>query len=512
MPLNTRATSNKRNRREVQLAGSSHADCFDDGSSPAGATDDGSNVSNTSYGLQPLQPSPVRAPNGRTRSSGSSKSAKHFNGQQENYDPQLAQLWGKPARAEGLIRDTVRRAAPTTDAPDFHVQLAPGLVPGKTSKHALHLKHLPQLVLEAGCAMHAALQQGESNVLLVPVDHALASTAIGEYALLSGGRRAHSSRAGVIAVRNRSWRAWSRRGSWAVSCLSVWVGRRRRGAIRCLSESFVYWALWASILIFHINVCYAIRAKFLWRTSRVLDPPPWSRGSRGWTRGPGGVRRGFRGVQAWTPRFTRYGPARLESEETVVAPKLEYDPTWPKFETVPDKTWVSGANSGMAIDPTNDNVFILSRSREPETLIHPGGPGDKGSVLTLPVLLGLIFVVLPFVCCSCCCTCCSCSKRCAGVTFKAASAALFLLIAIAMVFGIAVFGRVPMKGGEIGTVTCSVDCAGPPWTPAPFVMVYDKAGNYVDSWGGPGDGYDWPCSSMLKVPSLQFAGKGVIFW
>ena len=105
---------------------------------------------------------------------------------------------------------------------------------------------------------------------------------------------------------------------------------------------------------------------------------------------------------------------------------------------------------------------------------------------------------------SCCCSRCACSKTCAGVTFKSAAAILVVLIAIAMVFGIAVFGRMPMKGGEIGAVTCSVDCAGPPWTAAPYVMVFDKEGNYVDSWGGPGDGYDWPCNIRLRGPSLRW--------
>ncbi|CAN5802972.1 hypothetical protein BH23GEM9_BH23GEM9_16780 [soil metagenome] len=31
--------------------------------------------------------------------------------------------------------------------------------------------------------------------------------------------------------------------------------------------------------------------------------------------------------------------------------------------------------------------------------------------------------------------------------------------------------------------------------PAPNILVFDPAGNLADSWGGPGEGYDWPSSS-----------------
>jgi len=46
---------------------------------------------------------------------------------------------------------------------------------------------------------------------------------------------------------------------------------------------------------------------------------------------------------------------------------------------------------------------------------------------------------------------------------------------------------------EIGAATDPVkaDCC----TPAPNVLEFDPAGNLVNSWGGPGDGYTWPASN-----------------
>ena len=46
---------------------------------------------------------------------------------------------------------------------------------------------------------------------------------------------------------------------------------------------------------------------------------------------------------------------------------------------------------------------------------------------------------------------------------------------------------------EIGAATDPVkaDCC----TPAPNVLEFDPDGNLVNSWGGPGDGYDWPTSN-----------------
>jgi hypothetical protein len=46
---------------------------------------------------------------------------------------------------------------------------------------------------------------------------------------------------------------------------------------------------------------------------------------------------------------------------------------------------------------------------------------------------------------------------------------------------------------EIGAATDPVkaDCC----TPAPNVLEFDPAGNLVNHWGGPGEGYDWPASN-----------------
>ena len=200
MPQRTRAISKSRVRhsRQSSHAGSSHATHHVE--PPPGAADGSFSAPSApaSYGLQPLQPSSVRAPQARTRSTSNTKHTQHANCQEESRAPQLAQLWRTPVRDGSIIPDTVQPAAPPTDTAGSHERLSPGLIGGKTSKQALLLKHLPQLTLEAGCAMHAALQQGDADVVLVPDTHVLATTAIGSYALLSGGRRVHQ----VMRVRH----------------------------------------------------------------------------------------------------------------------------------------------------------------------------------------------------------------------------------------------------------------------------------------------------------------------
>jgi DNA-binding beta-propeller fold protein YncE len=50
-----------------------------------------------------------------------------------------------------------------------------------------------------------------------------------------------------------------------------------------------------------------------------------------------------------------------------------------------------------------------------------------------------------------------------------------------------------VAGGELGATgdTPSAECC----IPAPPVLEFDADGNVVQSWGGPGEGYDWPASN-----------------
>ena len=58
------------------------------------------------------------------------------------------------------------------------------------------------------------------------------------------------------------------------------------------------------------------------------------------------------------------------------------------------------------------------------------------------------------------------------------------------------------KGAELKPPTGDC-CAG-----APPVLEFDKAGNLVRSWGGPGPGYDWP-SSTTASSSITRATSGL---
>ena len=49
--------------------------------------------------------------------------------------------------------------------------------------------------------------------------------------------------------------------------------------------------------------------------------------------------------------------------------------------------------------------------------------------------------------------------------------------------------------------------------PAPAVLVFDAEGNLVDSWGGPGEGYDWPGTEhgiyVDHDDNVWFGGEGI---
>ncbi|HEX3743853.1 MAG TPA: hypothetical protein VHW09_07980 [Bryobacteraceae bacterium] len=106
---------------------------------------------------------------------------------------------------------------------------------------------------------------------------------------------------------------------------------------------------------------------------------------------------------------TAAAPAKGE----VRIPKFEYDPSWPKLtgHFGEHGDWIFGALGGIAVDPSNDHVWLIQRPYTldaAETLAAQNPPLDD---------------------------CCK---------------------------------------------------------PAPRVMEFDAEGTYVNGWGGPGKGYDWP--------------------
>src|SRR5579862_7733805 len=48
--------------------------------------------------------------------------------------------------------------------------------------------------------------------------------------------------------------------------------------------------------------------------------------------------------------------------------------------------------------------------------------------------------------------------------------------------------RCQLAWPEAAAGGCGADCCAP----APPVLEFDQGGNLINSWGGPGQGYDWP--------------------
>ena len=63
------------------------------------------------------------------------------------------------------------------------------------------------------------------------------------------------------------------------------------------------------------------------------------------------------------------------------------------------------------------------------------------------------------------------------------------------------------EGGAVATPPIAECC-----TPAPPVLEFDQAGNLVNSWGGPGQGYDWPANehgiSIDPKGNIWLGGQG----
>ena len=58
-----------------------------------------------------------------------------------------------------------------------------------------------------------------------------------------------------------------------------------------------------------------------------------------------------------------------------------------------------------------------------------------------------------------------------------------------------------------GTITPAGECC----SSAPNVLEFDPAGNLVSSWGGPGQGYDWPTQNAVSR-SIRPATSGLVAW
>jgi DNA-binding beta-propeller fold protein YncE len=104
---------------------------------------------------------------------------------------------------------------------------------------------------------------------------------------------------------------------------------------------------------------------------------------------------------------TATGAAAQSQKAASGVPTYQVDPAWPKTEG----NWMFGSIGGIAVDPSNDHVWVLQR---PRTLDN-----DENYAAQKPP---------------------------------------------------------------------AADCC----VPAPPVMEFDSAGNFLGGWGGPGSGYDWP--------------------
>jgi DNA-binding beta-propeller fold protein YncE len=118
------------------------------------------------------------------------------------------------------------------------------------------------------------------------------------------------------------------------------------------------------------------------------------------------------GIREALPGKAAAAPAKSTSPGV---PTFQVDPSWPKMEGHfgAEGNWIFGSIGGIAVDPTNDHVWVLQRPRSLDS--H-----ETFAAQTPPV--------------SDCCV------------------------------------------------------------PAPPVMEFDVAGNFIQGWGGPGPGYDWPDS------------------
>jgi DNA-binding beta-propeller fold protein YncE len=127
------------------------------------------------------------------------------------------------------------------------------------------------------------------------------------------------------------------------------------------------------------------------------------------------------------------GTAAEPSATSRQAPIFEVDPLWPK--PLPNH-WVTGSTIGLSVD-ADDNVWTIHR---PNTVEN----NFKAADIMVGDARGVDEESLP------------------GLPARAAQ-----------------------SPDPIGAC-CKV---------APPVLVYDPAGNLIKSWGGPGDGYDWPDSN-----------------
>ena len=162
----------------------------------------------------------------------------------------------------------------------------------------------------------------------------------------------------------------------------------------------------------------------------------------------------------------RYGFARMaaaQRQATVEAPTFEVDPLWPK--PLPNH-WVLGQTIGVAVD-AQDHVWIVHRG-DASLNIMTEGSNTQGP--TWSVSSDQPWLTLP-----------GASRAGTGNG--------------ALVFNIAGAPEQPATGHLTVTVTGPSTLKTPPsdcCTGAPPVLEFDRDGNLVGHWGGPGAGYEWP--------------------
>jgi len=168
-----------------------------------------------------------------------------------------------------------------------------------------------------------------------------------------------------------------------------------------------------------------------------------------------------------TLAFARYALERIASAQraaSVQAPTFEVDPLWPK--PLPNH-WILGQTIGVAVD-AQDHVWIVHRG-DASLNIMTEGSNTTGS--TWSITSDQPWLTMP------------------GATRGGTGSGV-------LVFGIGGDApQTPATGHLTVNITGPSKLKEPPsacCTGAPPVLEFDREGNLVGHWGGPGPGYEWP--------------------